>query len=298
MIILLKDVRIAFPVLWNAKGVVDRKTGKMSEPAFSATFLVSKTHPQLEELLEIMKAVAQAKWTGIDRETGRPEWELVLSDLMATDRIVLHDGNRKKYEGYANHWYVSARNAHPPLVVNRDPFIRDADGKPVMDGMNGPLPNLVTERSGIIYSGCYVNANIDIWAQDNSFGQRICASLKGVQFKRNGDAFVGGPPATPDSMEAPDLPPEAMEGAADAYNHAQAARGRAEQPYQGTIGQRHQDDTVHAQRQQPPAAPDFRQQFMERARGGAPAGDPLASLRPGGGTVPNVGGRRDLKDLL
>lgn len=289
MLILIKDVRITFPVLWNAKGVVDRKTGKMSDPAFSATFLLRKDHPQLPQIIELMETVAKAKWTGIDKQTGAPEWELVLSDLMATDRIVLHDGNRKKYEGYAGHWYLSARNKMQPLVVGRDPFIRDADGKPVIDGVNGPLPNLVTEQSGIIYSGCYVNANVDIWAQDNSFGQRICASLKGVQFKRNGDAFVGGPPASPDQMEAPDLSPEAMEGASDAYERAQAAR--AEQPYQGTMGQRHADDTVHAQRQQP--APDFKQEFMNRARGSATPGSPLAGLA-GGATAP----RRSLKDLL
>ena len=33
---------------------------------------------------------------------------------------------------------------------------------------------------------------IEAWAQDNGFGKRINASLGGVQFVKDGAAFVGG----------------------------------------------------------------------------------------------------------
>uniref|UniRef100_T1HEF4 Uncharacterized protein n=2 Tax=cellular organisms TaxID=131567 RepID=T1HEF4_RHOPR len=36
---------------------------------------------------------------------------------------------------------------------------------------------------------------------DNNFGKRINASLGGVQFLRDGDAFAGGGVATPDDFE-------------------------------------------------------------------------------------------------
>ena len=42
---------------------------------------------------------------------------------------------------------------------------------------------------------------IDIWAQDNNFGKRVNASLGGVQFLRDGDAFAGGGVAAPDDFD-------------------------------------------------------------------------------------------------
>jgi hypothetical protein len=76
-----------------------------------------------------------------------------------------------------------------PLVIdrNRDPLTA-ADGKP--------------------YSGCYVNVSIDVWAQDNKYGKRINAQLKGIQFVRDGDAFGGGAPASPDEFEDLGVPEE------------------------------------------------------------------------------------------
>jgi hypothetical protein len=55
--------------------------------------------------------------------------------------------------------------------------------------------------TGVIYSGCFVNAQIDIWAQDNGFGKRINCTLAGVQFAADGDAFGGGRPASADDFD-------------------------------------------------------------------------------------------------
>ena len=49
----------------------------------------------------------------------------------------------------------------------------------------------MTADDGIVYSGCYVNASIDIYAFDN-VGKGNSAGLRGVQFLRKGDAFGGG----------------------------------------------------------------------------------------------------------
>jgi hypothetical protein len=79
--------------------------------------------------------------------------------------------------------YVSAASKTRPLVLdsNKTP-LTDEDGKP--------------------YGGCYVNASIEIWAQDNQFGKRINAQLRGIQFVKDGDAFGGGgSPASADEFE-------------------------------------------------------------------------------------------------
>lgn len=33
------------------------------------------------------------------------------------------------------------------------------------------------EADGLVYSGCYVNARIELWAQDNANGKRVNAKL-------------------------------------------------------------------------------------------------------------------------
>ncbi|WP_244126983.1 ssDNA-binding protein, partial [Xylella fastidiosa] len=56
-------------------------------------------------------------------------------------------------------------------------------------------------QDGRPYAGCYVNANIELWAQDNNYGKRINASLGGVQFLRDGEAFAGGGVASVEDFE-------------------------------------------------------------------------------------------------
>ena len=73
-----------------------------------------------------------------------------------------------------------------------------AQGRPlVIDADKSPL----TEQDGKPYSGCYVNASIELWAQDNNYGKRVNASLSGVQFFRDGDAFAGGRAADVDDFD-------------------------------------------------------------------------------------------------
>jgi hypothetical protein len=46
-----------------------------------------------------------------------------------------------------------------------------------------------------------VVAIVELWAQDNSWGKRINATLKGVQFYQDGEAFAGGVSASADDFE-------------------------------------------------------------------------------------------------
>jgi len=85
------------------------------------------------------------------------------------------------YQGFEDAFYFTASNDVRPTVLDRDksPLIA-ADGRP--------------------YAGCYVNAVVEIWAQDNKYGRGLRAALKGVQFVKDGDAFSGGGTASPDDF--------------------------------------------------------------------------------------------------
>lgn len=189
----LKDVRLTFPQLWEPKQV-----NGQGDPKFSGAFLFKPDHSARTQLLNAVVAAAKAKWGEalVDVKepdpadatkiitVKRPNYEVVLKQLKATDRICVHDGDSKsEYDGYAGHLFVNASNKIKPLVIgpNRENLV-PADGKP--------------------YSGCYVNAIVEIWAQDNQFGKRINASLMGVQFVRDGERLAGGAVAAADDFEA------------------------------------------------------------------------------------------------
>jgi len=170
MIIKLRNVRLAFPALFEAKTV----NGE-GAPAFSAAFILPKNHPQIKEINAAIDAVAKEKWG--------PKAEAILKQARAADKIALHDGDAKsEYDGFAGNMYISARNKSRPLVVDKDKTpLGQADGKP--------------------YAGCYVVASVEFWAQDNNYGKRVNASLRGVQFFADGDAFAGGGAASEDEFD-------------------------------------------------------------------------------------------------
>lgn len=164
----LNGVRLSFPELFHASTV----NGE-GNPAFSASFLIDPNDPQVARLNEAIDKIAREKWGA--------KADAILKQMRAGDKVCLHSGDLKAYDGYAGMLYVSARNAARPLVIDRDRSpLTEADGKP--------------------YAGCYVNASIELWAQDNNYGKRINASLRGVQFVRDGDAFAGGGAASEDEF--------------------------------------------------------------------------------------------------
>lgn len=166
----IKNVRLAFPELWEAKTV----NGE-GEPAFSASFLLPPDHPQLAEIRKAEQQVGQDKWAA--------KWATVQKEILANNRMALKNGDTKaSYDGFPGNHFISSRNKTRPTVIDRD-------------------RSQLTAKDGKPYSGCYVNAIIELWAQDNSYGKRINASLSGVQFLKDGEPFSGGRPADADEFD-------------------------------------------------------------------------------------------------
>lgn len=165
----LSNVRLAFPKLFKAESV------NGGEPTFSAAFLMDPAHPAVKEIKAAIDKVGEAKFGA--------KWAPVKKGLEAQDKLALHDGDTKAdLAGYEGNLFINASNKTRPLIIDRDKTPLDsADGKP--------------------YAGCYVNASIELWAQDNSFGKRVNASLRGVQFLKDGDAFAGGGAASDDEFD-------------------------------------------------------------------------------------------------
>jgi len=166
----LNDVRIAFPKLFKPERV-----GDDGELQYSASFIIPKNHPAVKDIETAIKDVAKDKWSD--------KADIMMKKITAENKLCLKDGDLKaEYDGYAGNLFISANNKNRPFVINRDKTQLNPD-------------------DGVIYAGCYVNVVLDIWAMDNKFGKRINATLSGVQFLRDGDAFAGAPRATEDDFD-------------------------------------------------------------------------------------------------
>ena len=170
MKIKLNAVRLSFPQLFEAKTV--NGEGK---PAFSAAFLIRPKDPQIAMINTAISTVAAEKWGA--------KADAILKTIRAADKTCLHSGDLKSnYDGFEGMMYISARNPLKPSVVdtNRSPLVAE-DGRP--------------------YAGCYVNAVLELWTQDNNYGKRVNATLMGVQFYKDGESFVGGGVADADDFD-------------------------------------------------------------------------------------------------
>jgi len=74
---------------------------------------------------------------------------------------------------------------------------KESDGRPLV--LNNDKSPLVKD-DGRIYSGAYVNATVEVWAQAGQYTGMRC-TLLGVQFNRDGDSFGGAGKASDDDFE-------------------------------------------------------------------------------------------------
>ena len=123
----------------------------------------------------------------VANETWKGKGKEMLASLESSKKC-LRNGNTRisasgdVYQGYEDKLYFSAKNATRPTILDKDKSpLTEADGKP--------------------YSGCYVNASIEIYGMSDMKKKGVHASLKGVQFQADGESFGGGGAASPDEFD-------------------------------------------------------------------------------------------------
>ena len=160
----LNNVRLSFPSIFN-KSEFNGQVGK-----FEATFLMNK------ESQAKMIAEVEAQISLIQKDNKAK---------VSPDKLCLKDGEFVDYDGYAGCMSIKAGS-------NRRPTIIDRDKAPIVEDDN------------IVYAGCYVNAVIELWYQDNSYGKRVNCNLLGIQFAKDGDTFGAGDTDVSDDFDTID----------------------------------------------------------------------------------------------
>jgi len=152
--IMLTGVRNSYPHLF-VEPVINGETGKKGAKLMLKK---GKQDAQIKKLKDRMTALLKEKNKG---------------KKLPSEKYCLRDGDdsgKDEYEGYMT---VSANTSGDIRVLA-------GDGKTV-----------VTEsRDSKIYAGCFVNAKIRLWFQDNNFGKRINAELIAIQFAGDGEPLT------------------------------------------------------------------------------------------------------------
>ena len=170
--LMLTDVRCSFLTL----GEPEQYQGK-GPFRWSATALVPYESPLRKKVEDALKAVAKEKW--------EKKWESIYESLIVDPKgCCWVDGKRKEYDGYQGHF---ALTAHRYQEKGR-PLVMDTDKSPIFK----PNNEIYEGKGGRIYSGWFVNMQVEFWAQQNDNGKGLRATLLGVQRVRDGDAFGGG----------------------------------------------------------------------------------------------------------
>ena len=155
-VIAIPNARLSFPSLFEHSVFNGEDSGK-----YEATLILDKV-----EHAALIKEL-YGKITDVINERFK-------SKALTPDRICLRDGDLTDRQELAGKMTLKASNRSRP---------RTYDNK----------KNPVVKEDEIFYAGCYVNALIGLWAQDNQFGKRINANLLGVMFKGHGEPFGAAP---------------------------------------------------------------------------------------------------------
>jgi hypothetical protein len=153
---------------------------------WSATALVMKSDTaQIKKVEAALEAVAIEKW-------GPKAKQMLNAILGDKGKCCWLDGDKSANDGYAGCMSLASHRAQE----KGRPLVFDSNMEPIYDIKNMVNPG----KGGRLYSGCYINAEFEIWAQDNNYGKGLRATLCVVQRAGHGDAFGGGTAPTAENF--------------------------------------------------------------------------------------------------
>jgi hypothetical protein len=180
--IFLTKVRLSFPKLIEP---VAPQTPPGAAAKYGADLIIRPDSPEYAKFMGEVASVATAKWK---------DMAMLILKNMEMDRKLRCWGNgseklkketMRPYEGYEGMAYISGSQNE-----DRPPTMIDKDGNPC-DPANTMLRKELARK---LYGGCYVNAAVSLWAQDNQFGRAIRCNLLAVQFAEDGVPFGDAAP--------------------------------------------------------------------------------------------------------
>ena len=189
--------RLSYPDIFNARPGAKQADGSVSKPKYGCHIIFEPTSEAATKVKAAITSQVTAKW-------GAQGMSFL--GAMESSKKCLRNGNLNIDKsgvvrlGYQGMMFVVSRNKNKPMVI-ADKF---NDGRPVHLHEDGSAwqqnrqtgawePCAVPWKVTVPYGGCYVNAQIEIYAMDGQppQGKSVNASLLAIQFLRDGTAFGG-----------------------------------------------------------------------------------------------------------
>lgn len=158
----LRNVRLSYANIWKA---VTPQNDPGAEPKFSVALLIDKDD---KRNLKALKAkIAEAMEDGKSK-LGRINMKKFDKGVRDGDEKLLDD-EETVTDGYENVWYINAKAGenYPPQIV-------DNRRRPIKDESK-------------VYSGCYANVFVDLYAYSSNGNQGIGFGLLGIQKVADGE---------------------------------------------------------------------------------------------------------------
>ena len=146
------EFRVSFPHLFEAYAF---KPGDVEK--FSMTMLFPK-EVDITALKELAQAAVIYKWPDADK---RPE----------VIRSPFRDGNKKDYDGYKDHIFVTCNSKTQPGIINQKKQEITSDAE--------------------LYAGCYARATVVAYAYSYLGNSGVSFGLNNIQKLRDGEPFSG-----------------------------------------------------------------------------------------------------------
>jgi hypothetical protein len=175
-IVYLQNVRLSFPHLVEPHSPAPNAVKK-----YSADFIMAQDHAGFKQFMARVAAIAQEKW----KENSPAVLQMIQADRKLrcfggpADKV--DKKTFKPYSGYDGNVYISANKDQMPQMIR-------LDGTPVDAGNTMEYQQLARK----LYGGCFVNAAVRPWVQENQYGRGIRCDLIAIQFASDGEAFGEG----------------------------------------------------------------------------------------------------------
>ena len=177
-VIMLSKVRCSFPHLVEPHSASSAPDAKK---AFQCDLILAPDHKGWKEIMERVAELAKDTWA----EHGSQILNMINNDRrlrfygQGAERI--RKDTMTPYEGYEGNYFISAKRDTRPQMIKANG--QAADPENTME---------CTALARAIYGGCYVNAAIRPWPQDNKHGRGMRCELVAIQFAADGEPFGAG----------------------------------------------------------------------------------------------------------
>lgn len=187
-VVTLKNVRLSFAHLFEP--TASKEDGPLK---YRASFLMDPETPHGKANIKLIETELDKAFAVIFKDLPKAKADK-LRDKLDDDRKCLRDGDDATnkqgdvYSGYEGMMYIGATNGRKPKVLRRDKSVIDSS------------------EAAEIYSGCYVNGVVSIWAtdKDKHGGLGAFATLEIVQYLSKGEPFGAAELDEDDYLEAMD----------------------------------------------------------------------------------------------